>query len=178
MDRAAWGTTISGVAAARCSPSPGAPGEPRPHARFQERLWLLPPVQTGGQYIHPTGTIQAGTWGKGSPSPLSCLAHTHRRNKCFCRIEFLCPIHLVLSFYNIIQLQETGDGYQQPGVENTAVSTQDIDSCLLPCWTPRATPWRLSGAHPRQWKLHPQLWCVGLHNTCYSSDYLLSKHLG
>ena len=45
--------------AARCSPSPGAPGEPRPHARFQERLWLLPPVQTRGQYIHPTGTIQA-----------------------------------------------------------------------------------------------------------------------
>ena len=30
-----------------------------PHARFQERLWLLPPVQTRGQYIHPTGTIQA-----------------------------------------------------------------------------------------------------------------------
>ena len=44
---------------ARCPPSPGAPGEPRAHSRFQERLWLLPPVQTGGQYIHPTGTIQA-----------------------------------------------------------------------------------------------------------------------
>ena len=44
---------------ARCPPSPGAPGEPRAHSRFQERLWLLPPVQTRGQYIHPTGTIQA-----------------------------------------------------------------------------------------------------------------------
>ena len=156
--------------------------------------WFLPPKQTKcvspamaslhefftswNRGVAGSGRLMAGTWGKGSPSPLSCLAHTHRRNKCFCRIEFLCPIHLVLSFYNIIQLQERGDGYQQPGVENTAVSSQDIDSCLLPCWTPRATPWRLSGAHPRQWKLHPQLWCVGLHNTCYSSDYLLSKHLG
>ena len=31
---------------------------------------------------------------------------------------------------------------------------------------------------PSEWKLHPHLWCVGLHNTCCSSDYLLSKCLG
>ena len=50
--------------AARCSPSPGAPGEPRPHAPTPgssrgSRTSLLPPGQTRGQYIHPTETIQA-----------------------------------------------------------------------------------------------------------------------
>ena len=28
----------------RCPPSPRAPGEPRPHARFQESLWELAPA--------------------------------------------------------------------------------------------------------------------------------------
>ena len=40
---------------------------PRAHSRFQERLWLLPPVQTRGQYIHPTGTMQAASWSPVSP---------------------------------------------------------------------------------------------------------------
>ena len=30
--------------AVRCPPSPRAPGEPRPHARFQESLWDLAPA--------------------------------------------------------------------------------------------------------------------------------------
>ena len=49
---------------ARCPPSPGAPGEPRPHAPTPgssrgSRTSLLPPGQTRGHYIHPTETIQA-----------------------------------------------------------------------------------------------------------------------
>ena len=51
------------------------------------------------------------------------------------------------------------------------VLSHKIGSCLLPCWTPRATPWHLSAAHPsgNGKLLHPYLWCVGIPNTCYSS---------
>ena len=49
---------------ALCPTSPGAPGEPRPHAPTPgssrgSRTSLLPPGQTRGQYIHHTETIQA-----------------------------------------------------------------------------------------------------------------------
>ena len=33
-----------GALPVRCPPSPRAPGEPRPHARFQESLWDLAPA--------------------------------------------------------------------------------------------------------------------------------------
>ena len=59
-----------------CAPctSPVALGEPRPHARFQERLWLLPPVQTRGQYIRPTDPIDGSP--SGSPVPGILQART------------------------------------------------------------------------------------------------------
>ena len=80
--------------------------------------WLLPPKQTKcvspaiislhefftswNRGVAGSGRLVAGMWGKGSSPPLSCLTHTHRGNKIFCRIEFIYPIHLVLSFYNIM----------------------------------------------------------------------------
>ena len=80
--------------------------------------WLLPPKQTKcvspaiasihefftswNRGVAGSGRLVAGTWGKGSSPPLACLPHTHRGNKLFCRIEFVHPIHLVLSFYNIM----------------------------------------------------------------------------
>ena len=38
------GRPAPGALPARCPPSPRAPGEPRPHARFQESLWDLAPA--------------------------------------------------------------------------------------------------------------------------------------
>ena len=42
--RAARLRPAPGALPVRCPPSPRAPGEPRPHARFQERLWDLAPA--------------------------------------------------------------------------------------------------------------------------------------
>src|SRR5574337_1455924 len=41
--RAARLRPAPGALPVRCPPSPRAPGEPRPHARFQESLWDLAP---------------------------------------------------------------------------------------------------------------------------------------
>ena len=42
--RAARLRPAPGALPVRCPPSPRAPGEPRPHARFQESLWDLAPA--------------------------------------------------------------------------------------------------------------------------------------
>ena len=59
----------------------------------------------------------------------------------------------------------------QPGIEHTAGPGPGDRLLLAAMLDSKATPWHLSAAHPsgNGKLLHPHLWCVGIHNTCYSS---------
>ena len=66
----------------------------------------------------------------------------------------------------------------QPGIEHTAGPVPGDRLLLAAMLDSKGHTLASVSSPPSEWKLHPHLWCVGLHNTCCSSDYLLSKHLG
>ena len=87
--------------------------------------------------------------------------------------NWICPSHTFGPFflqYYVARRERRWLAHSQ-GLSTQQVLSQETGSCLLPCWTPRATPWRLSAAHPsgNGKLLHPHLCCVGVHNTCCSS---------
>lgn len=115
------------------------------------------------------GREKAWAWREVTPSPFSYLAHTHRSNKTFLP-RFGHFKQVLLSFYNLKQLQEKKMAWKTArgwGHSRSHIKRQVLDSC--PSDSEGHTLASASSPPLGSGKfLHPNLWCVGLHNTCNS----------